>query len=104
MKLVRKFKICVIFGNVAQLVEQRTLNPSVQGSNPCVPTNFKKPAEMAGFLFFCLRRRQVIPQHCAEFCRAEASAPLLQSVDCIKSAFPGSTSLKNERASAAILF
>ena len=24
---------------LAQLVEQRTLNPSVQGSNPCVPTN-----------------------------------------------------------------
>ena len=25
-------------GSLAQLVEQRTLNPSVQGSNPCVPT------------------------------------------------------------------
>ena len=61
MKLVRKFKICVIFGNVAQLVEQRTLNPSVQGSNPCVPTNFKKPAEMAGFLFFwCARQRTCV--------------------------------------------
>ncbi|GEM_PF-2789627 len=68
MKLVRKVIICIIFGNVAQLVEQRTLNPSVQGSNPCVPTNFKKPAKMAGFLFFYLRRRQVIPQHSAEFC------------------------------------
>lgn len=39
---------------LAQLVEQRTLNPSVQGSNPCVPTTPPNdPADRwsAGFFF-----------------------------------------------------
>ena len=35
-------------GSLAQLVEQRTLNPSVQGSNPCVPTISKNTVA-----FFC---------------------------------------------------
>lgn len=34
---------------LAQLVEQRTLNPSVQGSNPCVPTKFLKFLKSASF-------------------------------------------------------
>ena len=39
---------------LAQLVEQRTLNPSVQGSNHCVPTTHPNdPADRwsAGFFF-----------------------------------------------------
>lgn len=27
-----------MYGGIAQLVEQRTFNPSVQGSSPCAPT------------------------------------------------------------------
>ena len=48
---------------LAQLVEQRTLNPSVQGSNPCVPTNSKSRREIDGF-FIAVK---VIPQAICRF-------------------------------------
>ena len=31
------FVVKVTYGQLAQLVEQRTLNPWVQGSSPCLP-------------------------------------------------------------------
>ena len=40
------------YGLLAQLVEQRTLNPFVAGSIPAQPTNKKGLAEMRGLLFF----------------------------------------------------
>lgn len=55
---------------LAQLVEQRTLNPSVQGSNPCVPTTPPNdPADRwsAGFFSFLSSLPAVIPQASAHF-------------------------------------
>ena len=44
------------FGSLAQLVEQRTFNPLVEGSNPSRPTRFKKPSfsELGFFAFIRL--------------------------------------------------
>lgn len=42
---------------LAQLVEQRTLNPSVQGSTPCAPTNSE--GQNVTVLPFFLSRRTV---------------------------------------------
>ncbi len=41
-------------GSLAQLVEQRTLNPFVAGSIPARPTRPKDLAEMRGLLHFYL--------------------------------------------------
>src|SRR5258705_8846362 len=44
---------CRLFspGPLAQLVEQRTFNPLVAGSNPARPTSFKKRAAILAALF-----------------------------------------------------
>lgn len=48
------------FGSLAQLVEQRTLNPFVAGSIPARPTKTHWPAEMRAFLFSRLPIKAVV--------------------------------------------
>ena len=61
--------VCVEYGSLAQLVEQWTLNPLVEGSNPSRPTSKIKACSDAGFIYLLLRRllitcTHVIPVEC----------------------------------------
>ena len=54
----RPMQFCSFFGSLAQLVEQRTFNPLVAGSNPARPTNIPlKPRLVRGF-FLSKRRKK----------------------------------------------
>ena len=46
-------------GSLAQLVEQRTLNPFVAGSIPARPTNNNKASRDGGLIYFCENRFDV---------------------------------------------
>ena len=53
---------CIIlfrcYGPVAQLAEQGTLNPKVQGSNPCRSTMKHEVSGLSGRWLFCLQGSQ----------------------------------------------
>ena len=44
-----------LFGLLAQLVEQLTLNQRVEGSSPSRPTNIPTPTSACGGIFLCTR-------------------------------------------------
>ena len=54
--LGRSPKMRASYGLLAQLVEQRTLNPFVAGSIPAQPTNKNKASRDGGLIYFLASR------------------------------------------------
>ena len=53
--------ICrLLIGTIAQLVEQRTENPCVPGSNPGSTTKENEPRQKCAGLFSCYMRRHLV--------------------------------------------
>jgi hypothetical protein len=48
-------QVVKVFGSLAQLVEQRTFNPLVAGSNPARPTKYVREANRSRLAFFVFR-------------------------------------------------
>jgi hypothetical protein len=51
---------CMVFGSLAQLVEQRTFNPLVAGSNPARPTKIYQEAHELRFVGFFVSGRSLV--------------------------------------------